>query len=209
MAGADLVRWLTPLEVALAWGFSPSTVRKWFNGEGRPRFDPGAIYKISERKRRLLVDKLDRTRIEPDVMERITYFLTQPPLGRSWPGHRSDSRATTAAGRTLTQASRTRDADRVEPGQGEAPWHHSQATRPGRFGTRRSIRRQHQRRSRRDHLGDRLSVRLLLDPTGRCIGRPRCRVRAGPIRGCVATAVRGSRARAGGVRDLRPVQWRR
>ena len=63
------------------------------------------------------------------------------------------------------KASRTGDADRVEPGQGEAPRHHSQATRARRFRTRRSIRRRHQRRSRRDHLGDRLSVRLLLDPT--------------------------------------------
>jgi hypothetical protein len=46
-------------------------------------WDATAIHEISERKRRVLVDKLDRTRIPQAVMERIDYFLTQPPLGRS------------------------------------------------------------------------------------------------------------------------------
>jgi integrase len=75
--------WLTRAEVRLAWGVSESTVTNWFKGAGRVPWDATAIHEISERKHHVLVDKLDRTRIAPVVMERINYFLTQPPMGRS------------------------------------------------------------------------------------------------------------------------------
>jgi integrase len=72
--------WLTPVEAAWAWGYSKPQMRAWFRGEGRPPWDATeAILEISPRKRRLLTDRLDRTRIAPSVMKRINVLLCQEP----------------------------------------------------------------------------------------------------------------------------------
>jgi hypothetical protein len=76
----DPVRdWISCAEAAWAWGISKPQMRNWFKGKGRPPWDAAEIIlEISPRKRRLLVDRLDRTRIPPSVMRRINILLCEP-----------------------------------------------------------------------------------------------------------------------------------
>jgi integrase len=72
--------WITPKEAAWAWSKSEPQVRNWFRGRGRPPWDATqVVQEISPRKRRLLIDRLDRAAIPPSVMKRIHTLLCQPP----------------------------------------------------------------------------------------------------------------------------------
>jgi integrase len=72
--------WLSSTEAAWAWSKSKAQMRAWFRGAGRPPWDASeVILEISPRKRRLLIDRLDRTKIPPSVMKRINLLLRHPP----------------------------------------------------------------------------------------------------------------------------------
>jgi integrase len=82
--------WLTVAEAAHSFGVSEPTMRRWFRGElphaeGDPRnpWQPteveAVIERRSTRKQRLVVSRLDRSRIAPEVMRTIKTFLTQLP----------------------------------------------------------------------------------------------------------------------------------
>jgi integrase len=82
--------WLTVGEAARAFGVSEPTMRRWFRGEtphheGDPRnaWQPSQIGEVIEthstRKRRLVVSRLDRSRIAPEVMRAINQMLLNPP----------------------------------------------------------------------------------------------------------------------------------
>ena len=77
-------------EAARAFAVSEPTMRRWFRGElphpeGDPRnpWQPSEVDQVIEthsaRKRRLIVSRLDRSRIAPEVMRAINQLLTHPP----------------------------------------------------------------------------------------------------------------------------------
>ena len=75
--------WLTTREVAEAWDVSNSTAKNWFRGLQNPPFDLSeALEEPAFRKRRLNVDKLDLTKIDPDVLRRIQRIRARPPAKR-------------------------------------------------------------------------------------------------------------------------------
>ena len=71
--------WITCTEAAQAWDISEPQMRQWFKGRGRPPWNAAeVVLEISPRKRRLLIDRLDRAVIPPSVMHRINMLLCQP-----------------------------------------------------------------------------------------------------------------------------------
>lgn len=81
---------LTVAEAAAAFGVSTTTMRRWLRGalphdEGDPRnpWEPSAtarvVERLSDRKQRLIVSQLDRTRIAPEVMRTIKQMVLHPP----------------------------------------------------------------------------------------------------------------------------------
>jgi integrase len=82
--------WLTPAEAAHAFAVSLPTIRRWFRGElPHPEGDPRNPWQPSEkgevierhstRKQRLVVSRLDRSRIAPEVMRSIKEMLLRLP----------------------------------------------------------------------------------------------------------------------------------
>lgn len=81
--------WITVPEAALAFNVAAVTMRRWFRGqmphpEGDPRnpWQPSEVDEVIERhgphKRRLIVSRLDRSRIAPEVMKAIKEMLRRP-----------------------------------------------------------------------------------------------------------------------------------
>ena len=83
--------WLLSKEAAVAFGVSDPTMRRWFRGElphpegdARNPWQPSEVDQViethSKRKRRLIVSRLNRSRIAPEVMRVINELLRHWPI---------------------------------------------------------------------------------------------------------------------------------